>query len=275
MSIYKEEREDMSLKSEPIGPIPEETMRIAKAAFPKGTRFMKMRDELGTLYHDEMFADLFSATGQPALAPWRLALVTIMHFAEELPDRQAADAVRSRIDWKYALGLELSESGFDFSALSEFRSRLIEGHAESLLFETLLLSLRQRGLLKAGGQQRTDATHVLAAVRVINRAVCVGETLRATLNSLAEVVPEWLSFFAPEEWYQRYAHRIEEYRRAFREREASCCSRNHRSRWIWLAGCDFYNARLELVASSPSGRNAPPCLGATVRADRRANALPF
>jgi len=68
MSIYKEEREDMSLKSEPIGPIPEETMRIAKAAFPKGTRFMKMRDELGTLYHDEMFADLFSATGQPALA---------------------------------------------------------------------------------------------------------------------------------------------------------------------------------------------------------------
>ena len=202
----------MSLKSEPIGPIPEETMRIAKAAFPKGTRFMKMRDELGTLYHDEMFTDLFSETGQPALAPWRLALVTIMQFSEELPDRQAADAVRGRIDWKYALGLELSDSGFDFSVLSEFRSRLIEGHAESLLFETMLLSLRQRGLLKAGGQQRTDATHVLAAVRVINRVVCVGETLRAALNSLAEVVPEWLSSFAPEQWYQRYAHRVEEYR---------------------------------------------------------------
>ena len=202
----------MSLKPEPIGPVPEETARLAKAVFPEGSTFIKLRDELGTLFQDEMFAALFPKDGQPALAPWRLALVTIMQFAEGLSDRQAAHAVRARLDWKYALGLELADRGFDFSVLSEFRARLIEGQMEYLLFETLLNCLKQRGLIKAGGRQRTDATHVLAAVRAINRVVCVGETMRATLNTLAEVAPEWLRSFAPDEWYERYEHRVEEYR---------------------------------------------------------------
>ena len=99
-----------------------------------------------------------------------------------------------------------------FPCLSPFRSRLIEGQMEYVLFETMLNCLKQRGLLKAGGRQRTDATHVLAAVRAINRVVCVGETMRAALNTLAEVAPEWLRSFAPDEWYERYAHRVEEYR---------------------------------------------------------------
>jgi len=202
----------MSLKPEPISPIPQETVRLAKAVFPEGSTFMKMRDELGTLFQDEMFATLFPKDGQPALAPWRLALVTIMQFAERLSDRQAAHAVRARLDWKYALGLELEDRGFDFSVLSEFRARLIAGNAEYLLFEAMLTCLKQRGLIKAGGRQRTDATHVLAAVRAINRVVCVGETMRAALNTLAEVVPEWLGSFAPDEWYERYEHRVEEYR---------------------------------------------------------------
>jgi transposase len=202
----------MSLKPEPIGPVPKETVRLAKAVFPQGSTFIKMRDELGTLFQDEMFAALFPKEGQPALAPWRLALVTIMQCAEGLSDRQAAHAVRARLDWKYALGLELADQGFDFSVLSEFRARLIEGQREYVLFETMLNCLKQRGLIKAGGRQRTDATHVLAAVRAINRVVCVGETMRAALNSLAEVAPEWLSSFAPDEWYERYEHRVEEYR---------------------------------------------------------------
>jgi transposase len=179
---YKE-KNDMSLKAELIGPIPQETARLAKAVFPKGSTFMKMRDELGALFQDELFATLFPKDGQPALAPWRLALVTIMQFAEKLSDRQAAHAVRARLDWKYALGLELEDQCFDFSVLCEFRSRLIEGHMEALLFETMLTCFKQRGLIKAGGRQRTDATHVLAAVRAINRVICVGETMRATLNS--------------------------------------------------------------------------------------------
>jgi transposase len=108
----------MSLKPEGINPVPEETARIAHGAYPKGNVFMHMRDELGTMDEDENFADLFSPTGQPAEAPWRLALVTIMQFAQGLSDRQAADAVRGRIDWKDALGLELDDSGFDASIRS-------------------------------------------------------------------------------------------------------------------------------------------------------------
>ncbi len=72
------------------------------------------------------------------MAPWRLALVTIMQFAEGLSDRQAADAVRARIDCKYALSLELDDPGFDASVLSEFRTRLLEGGSERLLFDHLL-----------------------------------------------------------------------------------------------------------------------------------------
>jgi transposase len=91
----------MSLQPEPIGPIPEETARVARAAFPKGTAYMRIRDELGVFYTDELFATLFSAEGQPAESPWRLALICVLQFAENLSDRQAADAVRARIDWKY------------------------------------------------------------------------------------------------------------------------------------------------------------------------------
>lgn len=201
----------MSLKLEPIGVIPETTARVAKAAFPMGNLWIHMRDALGIVYQDASFAALFPPIGQPALAPWRLALITLMQFAEGLPDRQAADAVRSRIDWKYALGLELDDNGFDFSVLSEFRTRLIAGHAESVLFDSFLTSCKQHGWLKAGGRQRTDATHVLAAIRAVNRIVCLGETLRAALNSLALVVPDWLQAFVPAEWYERYSHRIEDY----------------------------------------------------------------
>ena len=150
----------MSLKPEGMSPVPEETARIAHAAYPKGSVFMHMRDELGTIYQDEIFASLFSHTGQPAEAPWRLALVTIMQFAEGLSDRQAADAVRGRIDWKYALGLELADPGFDASVLSEFRTRLVEGQAEERLLTVMLTLFKERGWLKARGKQRTDSTQV-------------------------------------------------------------------------------------------------------------------
>src|SRR5437868_9235409 len=123
----------MSLQPETAFSVPETTRQIAQAAFPKGNLYMKMRDELGVLFADPQFADLFPPQGQPAEAPWRLALVTILQFAENLPDRQAADAVRSRIDWKYALGLDLGDPGFDFSVLCEFRARLLAGEAPQRL----------------------------------------------------------------------------------------------------------------------------------------------
>src|SRR5213082_2643157 len=108
----------MSLHAEPVGPIPEETSRVARAAFPKGNIYIQMRDVLGAIYDDESFSPLFAVRGHPANHPWRLALVTVMQFAEGLSDRQAAEAVRARIDWKYLLGLKLDDSGFDFSVLS-------------------------------------------------------------------------------------------------------------------------------------------------------------
>jgi transposase len=172
----------MSLKPQEWGPIPEETVRIARAAYPKGNVWMQMRDELGTIYQDEAVAHLFSHTGQPAEAPWRLAVVTVMQFAEGLSDRQAADAVRGRIDFKYALGVELSDSGFDHTVLSEFRARLVAGNADQMLLDTLLALFKERGWLKARGKQRTDSTHVLAKIRALNRVLCVGETLRKTLK---------------------------------------------------------------------------------------------
>src|ERR671915_756317 len=159
----------MSLRPQPLEPVPDDTARVARAAFPKGNPYLTLRDQLGAIFQDEDFAALFPACGQPGLSPWRLALVTIMQFRETLADRQAAEAVRARIDWKYLRGLELTDPGFDFSVLSEFRDRLLAGHQEALLLEKLLEQCCARGLLKARGQQRTDATPVLAAIRVLNR----------------------------------------------------------------------------------------------------------
>jgi transposase len=202
----------MTLHPTPITPIPEETARVAHAAFPRGNICMQMRDLLGSIYHDEQFADLFAKRGRPVVPPWRLAMVTLLQFAEGLADRQAADAVRARIDWKYALGLELTDAGFDYSVLSEFRARLVAGSAEERLLDVLLDACKQRGYLKARGKQRTDSTHVLAAVRTLHRLERVAETLRATLNALAIVAPDWLSLQVDADWFDRYGRRIEEER---------------------------------------------------------------
>ncbi len=202
----------MSLKPTSIPPIPEETARVARAAFPKGNPYLRLRDELGVLYADADFAHLFPPVGQPGLPPWRLALVTVMQFLENLSDRQAAEAVRARIDWKYALSLELTDSGFDFSVLSEFRDRLITGGAEQVLLDRMLERFRERGLVKARGRQRTGSIHVLACLRALGRLELIGESLRAALNALAMVAPEWVRQIAPADWFERYVRRIEDSR---------------------------------------------------------------
>jgi transposase len=202
----------MSMYPRALGVIPEETVRVARAACPKGTLAMRLRDALGELYQDEQFAELYPVEGQPAYAPWRLAVVTVLQYSENLTDRQAANAVRERIDWKYALGLDLTDPGFDYSLLSEFRWRLVEKQQETLLLDRLLEVCKQRGWLKAGGKQRTDSTHVLARVRSLSNLECVGETLRATLDELARLAPQWLSQQVSPDWFERYSHRVENYR---------------------------------------------------------------
>lgn len=202
----------MSLHPQPIGEIPETTVRIAHAAFRKGNTIMRLRDEFGALYTNADFAHLFPVRGQSALAPWRLALVTVFQFLENLTDRQAADQVRARIDWKYTLGLELNDSGFDFSVLSEFRTCLIQGKANHLLLDKMLAHFKAQGLVKAKGKQRTDSTHVLAHVRALNHLGLVAETLRAALNEFATQAPDWTRAMAEPEWFERYGRRVFDFR---------------------------------------------------------------
>ncbi|WP_262032552.1 IS1182 family transposase [Microvirga sp. Mcv34] len=197
----------MSLHPIVSGEVPASTATVARAAFPRGNPYLLLRDRLGTIFTDAQFAPLFAHCGQPAECPWRLALVTLLQFAENLSDRRAADAVRSRIDWKYLLGLELTDPGFDASVLSEFRGRLVAGEAEEHLLDTLLTLCRDLKLVSARGRQRTDSTHVLGAVRSLNRLECVTETLRAALNALATAAPEWLRRQADPAWVERYRRR--------------------------------------------------------------------
>src|SRR5260370_8583159 len=150
----------MTLQPQHEFSIPEETARVARAAYPKGNIYMKMRDAFGTIYQDESFAHFFPQNGGHVEAPWREAFITVVQFIEGLHDREAADAVRGRIDLKYALGLELTDPGFDFTILSDFRKRLVEGQAEQLLLDAMLALFKERGWLKARQRQRTDSTHV-------------------------------------------------------------------------------------------------------------------
>lgn len=158
-------------------------------------------------------AHLFPNCGQSAEAPWRLLLVSLMQFAEGLSDRQAADAVRGRLDWKYMLSLQLTDPGFDASVrMPSFEHDCGHGDAEQQILQPLLDLALNQGWLKVRGKQRTDSTHVLGAIRTLNRLETVGETMRATLNVLATVAPEWLCAVVTAEWFDRYEKRFEGYR---------------------------------------------------------------
>jgi transposase len=191
---------------------------------------MRVADTLGPIYDDAAFTLLFAPQGPPATAPWRWALSTVLQFAEALSDRAAADAVRSRLDWKYVLRLELTDPGFDHTVLSEFRARLLAGGAEHLLFDLLLAAFRTQGVLKARGRQRTDSPHVLAVIRGLTRLELVGETLRHALNSVALVAPDWLRAHSSPEWVERYAGRLEDARLPSSEEK--------RQQWALTVGAD-------------------------------------
>ena len=140
---------------------------------------MLIRDRLGEWLGDEEFAAAFGDRGRPGWSPSRLALVTVLQRAENLTDRPAADAVRTRIDWKYLLGLPLADPGFDHTVLAEFRARVADAGLEQVVLDALLARLAGSGLVKAGGKQRTDSTHVIAAVAALNRLELAGESVRA------------------------------------------------------------------------------------------------
>lgn len=202
----------MSVQPRDLDVVPAQTVRVARAAFPSGSLAIRIRDELGPLFRDEQFADLFPSRGKPAWSPGRLALVLVLQFVEGLSDRQAAEAVRARIDFKYALALDLEDCGFDFSVLSEFRDRLIDAGAGQRVFDGILAAARDKGLLKTAGRARTDSTHVLTWARSLTRLEMLAETLRCALNTLAQAAPDWLIAVAEPDWSKHYATRTDEVR---------------------------------------------------------------
>ncbi len=228
----------MSMYPHPIAPIPADTARLAWQVNPKGTLIMRLRDRLGSLYQDEDFVGLYPATGQPAYEPWRLAVVVVCEYLEGLTDRQAAEAVRNRIDWKYALSLPLDDTGFDASVLSEVRSRLSEHEQAAVLLEKLVQTGQQEGWIRSKSKVRTDSTHILAKVRRLNQLELVGETLRATLDALSAAAPAWVRGHLPAEWGMRYGLLINERRLPKSEAE--------RERWAQQVGADGF-ALLQLL----------------------------
>ena len=200
------------MQPRPWPEVPADTARVARRAFRKGTLAIRARDELGAWYDDEAFAAAYGARGKPGISPAQLAMVTVLQFTENLTDRQAADAVRGRLDWKYCLGLALEDEGFDFSVLSEFRARLVAGSLELKILDLLLDRLKGLGLVAAGARQRTDSTHVLGRIRSLNRLELAGETIRAALEAVAVAAPDWLATVIDASWLQVYGQRIDEIR---------------------------------------------------------------
>jgi transposase len=205
----------MSMQPRPWPQIPEATVRAARAAAARGAYplAMRIRDELGELFADAEFAEAFGVRGKPGWSPGRLALVTVLQMAEGLTDRAAAQRVRFGMDWKYALGMELEDPGFDASVLCEFRARVVSHGLEERVLDLLLVALKEKGLVQAGGKQRTDSTHVLAAVRDLNRLELAGESVRACVEALAVAAPGWLAqTIEVASWGKRYTARVDSWR---------------------------------------------------------------
>jgi len=205
----------VSVQSRPWPPVPEVTARAAKAAARKGgyPLAMRVRDELVELFPDAEFESGFGRRGQPGWSPGRLALITVLQMAENLTDRCAAERIRFGLDWKYCLGLEIDDPGIDHTVLSEFRTRVVGHGLEEKVLDLLLARLVELGLLGPGGKARTDSTHVISAVRDLNRLELAGESVRAALEALAVAAPDWLAeVIDVPQWSARYTARVDSWR---------------------------------------------------------------
>src|SRR5215468_10323972 len=173
----------MSIRPRLGAGVPELTARVARASNPAGTTAMWVRDRLDGLWGDEDFAGWYPRDGRPGISPAQLATVSVLQFLLGLSDRDAAEAVRCRIDFKYALGLDLDDPGFCHSVLGDFRDRLLEdGRADRLLD--------------------------LAAVRDLTRLELVTEAVRAALEELARTAGHALEGIAGDEWGRRYGRQV-------------------------------------------------------------------
>lgn len=193
----------MSLKPEPVRHMPPEIAEL-RDLIPEGSVYRLVGDVLFAEHNDADYADLYPAEGQPGVSPVLLAFVTVFQFLEKLSDRAAANALRVRLDWKYALHLPLNYAGFNFSVLSEFRDRVIEHGAEARLFDSVLVQLREMGLLKRRGRQRTDSLAILTKVRDLTRLERLVETVRLALRALLAADEKWVRMTVPPTWEDIY-----------------------------------------------------------------------
>jgi len=198
----------MCLKVQSPWPMPEVTGRIGKQLLAENDPYRLIGDRLFEKWKEEDFADLYSSEGKPGYSPVILAFVSVFQFMERLADRQAAQALRMRLDWKYALHLPLDDAGFDFSVLSEFRDRLIEGGAERRVFEKLVEEIRAMGLIKERGKQRSDSLAMLVKVRRLSRIEMVVETLRLAVVALVGADRGWCEEVIPPSWESKYGERF-------------------------------------------------------------------
>jgi transposase len=222
----------MCLKTQSPWPMPEETGRIGKRLLGENDPYRLIGDQLFAKWKEEEFADLYASEGKPGYSPVILAFVSVFQFMERLADRQAAQALRMRLDWKYALHLPLEDAGFDFRVLSEFRDRLIEGQAEQRVFEKLVEEIRGMGLIKERGKQRSDSLAMLVKVRRLSRIETVVETLRLAVVALVEGNREWCEEIIPPSWEDKYGERF--VRQRYSEQEWKEYEANIGNDGMWL-----------------------------------------
>lgn len=224
--------------------VPAKTAELAQKVFKRGNIYVQMRDDLGVIFENEMFRSLFSHVGRPAEAPGNLALILVMQYMEKLSDRQAAEQVGARIDWKYILGLKLEDEGIRYQILTDFRKRIVEGDKVEFLLNTILEQLEEKGWLPGKKKQRTDATYILSAARQLTRLELAWEALSGMIEELAWRAPKWLEQQIDVRWVEAYArpmgwHRLPE-KKAEREKVAVQIGKDGHELWQRIVESPFY-----------------------------------
>jgi transposase len=222
----------VTLHRRDLAEIPAAIAAVGQKLLPPTNPYRVMGDHLADILDDAHFADLYDTRGRAALSPSLLALVTLFQFMENIPDREAAEQVVVRLDWKYALHLPLEDTGFDFSCLCYFRRRLLEHAQERLVFEQILGKIQALGFIKKRGKQRTDSLAVLGAVRQLSALETVTETLRLAVRALAQAAPDWVARELPASFVEAYAHSRSDYRLSAEERAAALQQVGQDGAWL-------------------------------------------
>jgi len=201
----------MSLHPIDRSEIPEETAKLGHKLLDENNVYRLIGDRLAELVKDEDFIDMYSSIGGPALSPVILSFVLIFQMLEKLPDRLATEAVRLRIDWKYALHLPLDWTGFHFTNLGHFRERLLKHETEYRIFDRLLQEIVEMGFIRRRGKQRTDSMSVLGLIAKLSRLEMVWETQRMALKAIQIQDEKWLERTIPEAYLKQYIIRQHDY----------------------------------------------------------------